>query len=441
MNYYSSEIVASEWISNPFADVLSTRFRPDSDEPSLARTYIAVSSKFVREPMNDAIYLRQGDELVEMTEKAYEYESVLQEKLADYPRLLAGGQMSDRGIDRWALIAREKSVPDKRGGGERWSADHLFVDQDAVPTIVEVKRSENTEIRRSIVGQMLDYVAHASMFWDAETLEERFVETCEELDVSSDEVLATLVDEEEAPADFWADVEKNLRSNQIRLVFVADDVPSELKRVVEFLNEAMREVEVLAIEVVQYANGNEMVFVPRLYGQTEEAKASSSTSTSRTGSEYVETEDEMFEDLDQKRRDGDITEAVYDAFVELYEFAAELGDGIEIGGAKNANFKLKVAAHEGAYGGSASVFTANVNGELKVWPAKRPYTGEDPDVTLVDWELEAFEQYLDDFRSLDGVSASDTSIRFDEFVRDGSVEAFEEIVTAFVEHCRDAARP
>lgn len=68
--------------------------------------------------MNDAIYLRKENALVEMMETPYEYESVLQEKLADHPRLLGGGQMSDGGIQRWALIAREKSVPDKKGGNE-----------------------------------------------------------------------------------------------------------------------------------------------------------------------------------------------------------------------------------------------------------------------------------------------------------------------------------
>lgn len=129
--------------------------------------------------MDDVIYLQQDDTLVEMTEEPYEYERVLQTNLAAYPRLLAGGQMSGTGVERWALIAREQAVPDKKGGNERWSADHLFVDQDGVPTIVEVKRSENTEIRRKVVGQMLDYVAHASIFWDAESLKERFVETCE----------------------------------------------------------------------------------------------------------------------------------------------------------------------------------------------------------------------------------------------------------------------
>lgn len=388
--------------------------------------------------MHDAIYLRQGDELVEMTEKPYEYESVLQEKLSAYPRLLAGGQMSNRGIDRWALIAREKGVPDTRDGGDRWSADHLFVDQDAVPTIVEVKRGENTEIRRTIVGQMLDYVAHASIFWDAATLEERFIETCEELGVSPNETLAELTDEDDT-AGFWETVERNLRSKQIRLLFVADDVPSELKRVVEFLNEAMEPVQVLAIEVVQYASEDETVFVPRLYGQTEEAKAgsSSTTSTSRTGSEFVETEEELYADLDEKRRDGNISEAVHRTFVDLYEFATELGDDVDIGGAKNANFKLKVDAHQGEYGGRASVFTASISDGLKIWPANRAYKGEN-DGSTVSWEFAAYERYADGFRSLQGVPEGETTTSFETVAQGDNLDRFEEIVTAFVEACRAA---
>ena len=53
------------------------------------------------------------------------------------------------------------------GGSDRGSLDHLFLDQDAVPTLVEVKRSENTQIRREVVGQMLDYAANGVMFWSA----------------------------------------------------------------------------------------------------------------------------------------------------------------------------------------------------------------------------------------------------------------------------------
>ena len=387
--------------------------------------------------MNDAIYLRQGDELIEMTEEPYEYESVLQEKLAEYPRLLAGGQMSDQGIDRWALIAREKAVPDKQGGGERWSADHLFLDQNGIPTIVEVKRSENTEIRRNIVGQMLDYVAHASIFWDASTLEERFNNTCSELGVSPNERLVELTGDSDT-VGFWDEVEKNLRSKKIRLLFVADDVPSELKRVVEFLNESMKEVEVLAIEVVQYASEDESVFVPRLLGQTEEAKATSSQSTSRSGSEYVETEEELYEDLDRKLSNGEISEAIHDTFVDLYRFSKELGDDIAIGGAKNANFGLHVRAHQGDHSGRPSVFTANVKGKVKVWPAKMPLDDDNPKESPVPWDPKAYERFEERFKETDGVSGDTAPIEV--FTRGDNLEQFESIVKEFVDHCRQAAK-
>src|SRR4051794_12230288 len=42
------------------------------------------------------------------------------------------------------------------GGSSRWSLDHLFVDQEGVPTLVEVKRSSDTRARREVVAQMLD---------------------------------------------------------------------------------------------------------------------------------------------------------------------------------------------------------------------------------------------------------------------------------------------
>ncbi|GAB3022395.1 hypothetical protein [Natronobiforma cellulositropha] len=386
--------------------------------------------------MNDIIYLRKGNDLIEMTEEPYEYERLLQEKLAEYPRLLAGGQLSDSGVDRWALIAREQAVPDKRGGGERWSADHLFVDQDAVPTIVEVKRSDNTEIRRKIVGQMLDYVAHASMFWDAETLRERFVETCDERDISAEETLVALLGEEDTDG-FFDDVEKNLRSKQIRLVFVADEVPSELKRVVEFLNETMRDVEVLAIEVVQFASDEETVFVPRLYGQTEEAKASSSTS--RTGADFIATEAEMFEDLDRKVRTAEITEAEYRAFVDLYEFSNEIGDHVDISGVKNARVKVEVRAHQGDHSGRPSVFTANVTGKVKVWPARTPLDDENPEESPVSWDPAAFDTFLERFQSLDGVPSGEPRAPFSVLTRGDNLEAFKEMVEEFVEHCRDSA--
>jgi len=86
--------------------------------------------------MNPGIFLIQdNDELVEMNEQKYDSEDLLQKLLAKYPSLLAGSQIDAKAPRKWLLIAREFRVPSEEGGGDRWSLDHLYLDQDAIPTI------------------------------------------------------------------------------------------------------------------------------------------------------------------------------------------------------------------------------------------------------------------------------------------------------------------
>ena len=68
----------------------------------------------------------------------------------------------------------------------------------------------------------------------------------------------------------------------MHLVFVADEIPSELRRVVEFLNEQMDPVEVLAVEAKQYVGGDLKTLVPRVVGQTAEAQRQKADSTLET---------------------------------------------------------------------------------------------------------------------------------------------------------------
>jgi hypothetical protein len=68
---------------------------------------------------------------------------------------------------RWLPISREVGIPIREDGADSLSLDHLFLDQDAVPTLVEVKRSSDTRIRREVVGQMLDDAAHAVAYGSA----------------------------------------------------------------------------------------------------------------------------------------------------------------------------------------------------------------------------------------------------------------------------------
>jgi hypothetical protein len=66
------------------------------------------------------------------------------------------------------------------------------------------------------------------------------------------------------------------------MVFVSDDIPREVRRVVEFLNDQMNPAEVITIEVEQYvATDGSKTLVPRVIGETagHQADAGSGTST------------------------------------------------------------------------------------------------------------------------------------------------------------------
>jgi hypothetical protein len=70
----------------------------------------------------------------------------------------------------------------------------------------------------------------------------------------------------------WQRVKTNLQAGRIRMLFVADRIPTELRRIVEFLNEQMDPAEVLALELRQFQGEGLRTIVPMLYGQTEKAQ-------------------------------------------------------------------------------------------------------------------------------------------------------------------------
>jgi hypothetical protein len=229
--------------------------------------------------------LRGDDELVAMTAQPYDTEDVLQALLARFPDLLAGDQYGTPAPRRWLLISREAAVPSAEDGAGRWSLDHLFVDQDAVPTLVEVKRSSDTRIRREVVGQMLDYAANAVVYWPIEMIRQAFEHRCERDGLDAELALADVIDPAQDAETYWHQVAANLQAGRIRLVFVADEIPRELRRIVEFLNEQMT-ADVIAIEVKQYVGEGVKTLVPQVIGETaaaETRKRRTSRARSRRG--------------------------------------------------------------------------------------------------------------------------------------------------------------
>ena len=83
----------------------------------------------------------------------------------------------------------------------------------------------------------------------------------------------------------------NLAARRLRLLFVADEIPDPLERVVEFLNAQMPNIEVLAVEIKQFLGGASQTLVPRVLGRTS-ASPTTGTSASRrklTRETFLET--------------------------------------------------------------------------------------------------------------------------------------------------------
>lgn len=223
----------------------------------------------------DAIFLASGDDFVLLSQQPYETEDVLQRALAEHPEVLAGPTTSGAETGRLLLVKREMGVPGEEGGTSIWSLDHLFLDADAVPVIVEVKRSSDTRIRREVIGQMFDYAANGVKYWPVESLRAAVDESATGKGLTGEELIGSLrpgID----PEEFWRTVESNLISGRIRMVFVADELPGPVIRIIEFLNEQMNPAEVLGVELRQYVGSDHTVYVPRVVGRTSNAVAAKS---------------------------------------------------------------------------------------------------------------------------------------------------------------------
>jgi hypothetical protein len=210
----------------------------------------------------------QDNKLQELNESEFEREDDFQKMLEEYPDLISGSQINPESPRKWLLISREYGISDNNETGNRWSIDHLFVDQDAIPTLVEVKRSSDTRLRREVIGQMLEYAANSVSYWKIEDIKEMFEAKSQEKGDDPLELFSNFNGNDIEYDEFWEKVDSNLKANKIRLLFVADIISKELKKIIEFLNENMPDIEVLGVEIKQYSSEDIKTLVPRVYGQT-----------------------------------------------------------------------------------------------------------------------------------------------------------------------------
>jgi hypothetical protein len=191
-------------------------------------------------------------------------EAALQTLIELHPDVLPGSQIEPSTEDppRFALLRREMPIGP-------WSLDHVLVDQRGIVTLVEAKLVENPQARREVIGQVMEYAANAAEAWSGGRLRERATEFWQQRNRQIDDLLRERLGAEIDTEALWSSIEKNLSGGHFRLVIASDELRPEVRRIIEYLNAELQNVEVYGLELRCYGTDSSFILVPRLIGQTQ----------------------------------------------------------------------------------------------------------------------------------------------------------------------------
>lgn len=199
------------------------------------------------------LYVQTDSTLSTLKEAKFEQELVLQALLEQFPELIPSEEII--GNPSFFLIQREFPV-------STGYIDHLFVDQMMVPTIVETKVN-NPEIRRKIIGQGYEYLTSLSF----ELTGKQIVEYAKRY--WRDQYQNELQKKLELKELNIKEIDKNLKKPRLRLIFAADFIPRELRKFVEFINNASRGIDVYAVQLEQFLLDDKKIISVNTWGPTE----------------------------------------------------------------------------------------------------------------------------------------------------------------------------
>ncbi len=317
--------------------------------------------------MKDSIFiLDKSGRLQELEETDFLSESALQSILAEYPNLISGKQIHPEKPRKWLFISREFGVPDDKNKGNRWSLDHLFIDQEGIPTLIEVKRSTDTRIRREVIGQILDYAANAVSYWKIEDVIHLYEQTCEKEKLDPIDRLETFMEGEFEIDEFWESVKTNLRAGKIRMLIVADGI----------LNEQMSPAEILGVEIKQFKSEDIRTLVPRVIGKTIHASDRKTTSTRKA---EAWSQDSFLEALKEK-----VSPLAVQRFYEIHNWAEEKCTRIFWGSGKRGSM-IPIVFSKGIKHQLFAIWTdGSVEIYFQYYKGKPPFDQEEKRIELLE---------------------------------------------------------
>ena len=201
-----------------------------------------------------------------LREAPFASDAELQTLIAEHPSMLGGDPETETGR---FVLERVGQTPFAATRTPRWSADHLFLGPDAVPTIVETRWSGATAPETDLFGRSLYYAANAGAWWPNAELRSSFAALYAGHDVEPDAALRRFIGRGRSTEAYWAEVGANLAAGRLRMVLVVEEIPDELARMARFLGEQLRDAEVWLLEVRQQVAKSGRVISLRLIGRRD----------------------------------------------------------------------------------------------------------------------------------------------------------------------------
>ncbi|MEM2889187.1 MAG: hypothetical protein QXR42_06900 [Candidatus Bathyarchaeia archaeon] len=267
-------------------------------------------------------------------------ESELQKLLIESPSLVTIDEIRE-GVSPLVFALGGFGLP---GSG---STDILAFSSQGDIAIIECKLATNPEIKRKVIGQILEYAAY---LWQM---------TYEEIDSRIQKLkgksLAELVAESiagEWDEELFRDgVRQSLENGSFILVIVVDEINDELRRIIRYVNECSKSAFSLhAMEMNRFQTDKVEVLVPHLYG------ASMKPSTKKQRGQW--SEEEFFKALEEKNE-----AEVVGIVKELYNWTVNMADRTWFGTGKD---KGSFTFHYLKEAKTISVFTVYTDGKLQL---------------------------------------------------------------------------
>jgi len=259
-----------------------------------------------------AIVIRNnGGKWQKATKVEFAAEAQLQKLLYDSPELIPTYEE-----DQLAVFIREAGLP---GSGY---TDLLGVDGNGNILVVETKLARNDEVRRKVIGQVLEYAAYLwkMSFDDFDSL---FIsrEGTPILDLL-DAKIPGIIREEVRDA-----ISRNLSSGAFQLFIAVDQMNEELEKIISYVSSRGSGLRLEVLEFDLHQSGPMEILVPRRYGQFSPPEGT------RTQTKPVKTIDEILATiLDEKHK------RIFALLVKVWQEAGQLVKPGRVG----ASFQAKI---------------------------------------------------------------------------------------------------